>query len=49
MGDSPDQQHIRHGIQFAWDMFDSEIVILKCDRPSGEHVRGVLLGGQYSM
>ena len=44
-------------IEFAWDMFDSEIVILKCNSPSGEHVRIVLhfyrgtsfLGRQYSM
>ena len=25
-------------IEFAWDTFDSEIVILTCDSQSGEHV-----------
>ena len=36
------RQHIRHNIYFALDMFDSENVILKCDSPSGEHVKSVL-------
>ena len=42
-------------IEFAWDTFDSEIVILTCDSQSGEHVWSVLhfyrgtssLGRQY--